>query len=131
MFKMGLISSAIGVTAIVVGLHWGTLGVSIGILTTAWLYQPFALHVACGLIGLKGHRVLLDILPTVVISLVMGALVWAAPRALGLDRQDVVVLVGQVVAGVVLYAVMMRLFRGDVVREVARLRPGRRGAVAS
>jgi len=130
MFKMGLISSAIGVAAIVVGLHWGTLGVSVGILTTAWLYQPFALHVACGLIGLKGHRVLLDILPTVVISLVMGGLVWGAPLVLGLDRDDVGVLLGQVVAGIVLYAGMIWLFRRDVVREIARLRPGRRGAQA-
>lgn len=126
MFLMGGISTVIGVTAIVVGLHWGLLGVTIGIMTTAWLYQPVALRVACGLIGLKGSRVIADILPTVVIALVMGGAVYAMPVVLGVARTEVWVLVVQVAFGAVVYGALMWVFRRGVVRDIASLRKGRR-----
>ncbi|WP_380174166.1 MOP flippase family protein [Kineococcus sp. DHX-1] len=128
MFLMGGISTAIGVAAIVIGLHWGLLGVTIGILTTAWAYQPIALRVACGLIGLRGSRVILDILPTVVIALVMGGAVYGAPVLLGVPRTEPLVLCGQILLGVLVYGALMFVFRRDVLRELATLRPGRRRA---
>lgn len=131
MFKMGAASTAVWVAAIVVGLHWGTFGVSVGILVTTWAYQPFAMHVACALIGLKGRRVLFDIAPTVLISLVMGGAVWAAPTLLGLSRQEPLVVVGQVLLGTVLYGGLMLLFRRDVLVDLKSLRPGARRTAAT
>ncbi len=126
MFLMGSVSMAIWVIAIVVGLQWGTLGVAIGILVTAWGWQPINLRVACGVIGLRGGRVILDILPTVAISLMMGATVWATPVLLGVPRTDLWVLGVQVVLGAAVYVVLMWFFRRGRAPRHRVAAPGRR-----
>lgn len=121
MFLMGGISTAVGAAGVVVGLHWGALGVAWGVFTTAWGYQPFALHAACGTIGLRARRVVIDVAPTIGVAVVMGAVVWALPLALGASRSSLPILAWQVLLGCVLYGAGMLLFRRNVVDEVLRV----------
>ncbi|MGI4894124.1 MAG: MOP flippase family protein [Janthinobacterium lividum] len=125
MFKMGLLSTVIGVAGIVVGLHWGAFGVACGVFVTAWGYQPFALRMACGTIGLKGSRVILDILPTVSIALGMGAVVWITPLVLHASRESVWVLIVQVLVGSAVYVTALRLFRRRLLQDLVSMVPAK------
>lgn len=125
MFKVGVVSTVFTVAAIVIGLHWGTIGVAIAVFVKMWAWQPVGFHIACGTIQLKARRVFLDILSPLLISLVMGGAVWVLPFVVGARRDSPAVLLVQVLVGVVIYVVCLRVFSPRIFSEILSVAPAR------
>lgn len=125
MFRVGLVSTAATVIAIIIGLHWGTIGVAIAIFVKMWLWQPIGFHIACGTIQLRAREVLRDIAPLLAISLAMGGAVWALPLLVGARRDDLLLLFGQVLLGFVLYVGLLRVLSPQIFRDILSVAPAR------
>jgi O-antigen/teichoic acid export membrane protein len=129
MFRAGAAFSALGVVAMVVGLHWGVMGVAVAVLAREWVTLPISLTIAGGLVGLTARRVIADNLLTIGIAAAMGAVVWFLPTVAGLDRDAGWVVGVQVVAGVATYVVLVWLLLPSTFRDIRAMRAsrGRRG----
>jgi PST family polysaccharide transporter len=125
MFKVGMFSTVLTLAAIVIGLHWGSIGVATGLLIKMWAWQPVGFHVACGTIGLRARFVFGDIAPIIALSLVMGGVVWAVPWMLDFSREDLSALLLQVAAGCLVYIGGLRILRPRLFRDVIALMPQR------
>lgn len=121
MFRQGLISAAVGVSAIVVGLHWGPLGVAWAVLFRFWVMMPFTLAVAGRSIELRVSTVLRGAVPVVSISGLMALVVWSFPIIVGADRTVFWVLATQVTLGVVLYVAGALVFHRELVTDISGL----------
>ena len=126
MFRMGLLGASVGVASIVVGLHWGALGVAFGVLFRAWAMMPVSLHFAGRSVGLRARTVMLTNAPVLAASLLMGAVVLAVPAVVDLDPSGACVVLAQVLVGIVVYAVLLRVLAPRYFREARQLLRSRR-----
>ena len=119
MFRMGLITSGLGIVLMILGL-WldGATGVAWAIFIREWAFVGPQLHYAGSLVDLRARRVVRDGAPVVLVSAAMFGLVWFAPTALRIDRAGALAVVVQVLVGVVVYLVGARLFIWATVRDL-------------
>ena len=119
MFRMGLITSLLGIALMVLGL-WvdGALGVAWAVFIREWAFVGPQLHYAGSLVDLPARRVIRDGAPVVAVSAAMFGLVWFTPTVLGIDRAEALAVVVQVVVGVIVYLVGARLFVWSTVRDL-------------
>lgn len=120
MFRVGAASSGVGVIMMIVGLHWGVDGVAYAVLIRAWLSLLPELYFACRLIQLRARAVLRRIVGVNVAGGLMLGAVWAVPPVAGLDRTRIAALGLQVLAGLVVYPVALRLIDREVFAEIGR-----------
>lgn len=118
MSGMGLISTAVSVLGIVVGLRWGVVGVASGVLITTCVLLPLTMHVACSVIGLSSWRVYSDNAVTVALAAAMGCIVWLLPSVIDESRTSAISLLLQVSSGVLLYSVGILLLRRQLVADL-------------
>lgn len=121
MFRLGLISTGVGVLGIVAGFRFGVIGLSVAILISGLIILPINLVPACRLIGVHAGDVLRGNLPCVVIAATMALVIWGAPRLFGLDVRAVGVVLGQVAVGGVLYLGGTWMFQRPTFTEFAGL----------
>jgi len=125
MFRVGLVSSVIGLVMIVVGVFTaGAIGVAVAVLVRAWISLPPTLHFACRLVGLRARTVLLGNVRIFACSAVMFAVVWSFPALIGIDRSTVWVTGVQIALGAVVYLglgrVLLRNELGELVNVLLR-----------
>jgi O-antigen/teichoic acid export membrane protein len=130
MFKVGLATFAPGILALVIGLHWGSEGVAIGVLVRSWLSVIPTLSYACRLIELRALVVVRDSLPTVLTAGALFAAVWFVPQLTGWSRFAPSTVGAQVLLGVVIYVGGTMIFQRPLVAEIVGL-VRRRAATAS
>lgn len=130
MFRMGLITSGLGIVLMIVGL-WvdGARGVAWAIFIREWAFVGPQLHYAGSLVDLRARRVIRDGAPVVLVSAAMFVFVWSAPSVLGMDRAGVAAVVVQVLVGVTVYVLGVRLFVWETARDLLATVLRRRGAV--
>lgn len=122
MFGMGVASSAAFLVGIVAGIHWGSMGVAVGILVVSYVFLPVNLRAACSTIGLRVRVVYRDNAPTFGIAVAMGAVVWAVPSVTGVARTVPWLLPIQVAVGLVVYGGFTFAFQRGLLRELRSLR---------
>jgi len=130
MFRMGLVTSGLGVLAMVYAVQWGAIGVAWAVAIRAYVFSIPSLVVACRVIGLPAVRVLVDNAVTLVLSAVMAGLVWLVPPVLSSTRTGPGMLAVQVIVGTVVYCGGVLLFQRSLVGELRALAASRRKAVA-
>ena len=126
MFKMDVMTSVLGLAGMLVGVHWGAIGVAWAVLVREWVFGIPSFYVACRLVGSSAWRVFGDSGLTALSAVCMGATVWFLPEVMGFDREAPLTLLGQVVTGVAVYAVATLLLQRAVlveIRGLRRLRP--------
>jgi O-antigen/teichoic acid export membrane protein len=128
MFGMGVASSAAFLVGIVAGIHWGPLGVAVGILVVSYVFLPINLTVACSTIGLRVGAIYRDNAATFGLSVLMGGVVWSIPLLTGTARPTAWLLPLQVGTGLILYGVSTFAFQRDLLRELVAV--GRRNFAA-
>jgi len=121
MFKMGLVNSVPGVAMMIAAVQWGPIGIAWAVLARSWLFLFPTIYVACRVIDLSAVRVLRDNLVTLVLSALMGALVWFLPAVVQLDRSAPTTLLWQVLTGVVFYLGGTLLLQRQIVYEARHL----------
>lgn len=129
MFRMGLVTSSLGLVLMVLGLIIdGSMGVAVAVLVRAWLFTGPTLHYAGALVGLKARTIVADSAPVTAICAVMAAVVWFTPTVVGLYRASAAAVALQVVVGVLVFAVGSRLLIRATVDELVGMvvRRGRR-----
>jgi PST family polysaccharide transporter len=119
LFRVGLVSSVLGVAAMVVGLRWGATGVAIAVLVRSWVGLVPTLHYATRLVGLSAWQIVVDTLPTWATCAVMFGAVWAEPVLAGQSRTSAVCLACQVLLGVAVYAAGLVSVQRPVLRDLA------------
>ncbi|WP_375504710.1 lipopolysaccharide biosynthesis protein [uncultured Jatrophihabitans sp.] len=107
-FRRGLVSTLVGVVAIVVGLHWGVRGVAVGLLVRSWVMLPYTSRIAWRRIGLTAAFVLRRAWPVVTSAAVMAVAMLLIRRPVE-GQPDAVVLVVQVVVGNAAYLLVLML----------------------
>lgn len=122
MFGMGVASSAAFLVGIVAGIHWGSLGVAVGILVVSYVFLPVNLRVACSTIGLRARVVYRDNAATFGFAVVMGLIVWAIPLLTGVARTTQWLLPVQVAAGLVVYGGLALGFQRSLLKDLTSLR---------
>jgi len=130
MFRLGLISTGVGVVGIVAGFPFGVIGLSVAILISGIVILPINLIPACRLIDLRAGDILRGNLPCVLTAAAMGLTVWGVPRLLGLDVRAAVVVLAQVAIGAVLYLLGTRSFQRDTFDEFVGILRRMRGRAA-
>lgn len=131
MFRMGLITSGLGLGLMIVGLWWnGAMGVAWAIFVREWLFVVPQLHFAGALIGLRARRVVLDNVNVLATSAVMFGCVWFTPTVTRFDRASVVAVVAQVLVGIVVYGLGARIFMWPTVADLRGIVLRRKPATA-
>ena len=119
MFRMGVVTSVLGLVLMVVGLVLGgAIGVAWAIFAREWLFVVPQLHVAGSLVGLRARRVVRDGAPVLLVSAVMLAVMWVAPAVVGMDRTSPEAVLVQVVAGAAAVVVGARAVLWPTVQDV-------------
>lgn len=121
LFKLGLITSALSIAAIAAGLPWGTVGVATTLLVKFYLEVLISIPPCLRQIGLRA-RDFLRALRGVLLACVALAVVGMAIRLLVGDREPAwVVLLAQIAACGVAYAVVLRLTDHELVTRIVNL----------
>jgi O-antigen/teichoic acid export membrane protein len=120
LFRWGAFSAAMTILSFVVGVHWGTTGVAVGISTWEVIdLVPLFLFVRA-MIGLSLTDVVRTLAGAAVASAVMGALVTLVVRLAPQDWGSGARLAAGIATGVVAYAVALRLVSRPSYRELSR-----------
>ncbi len=122
MFGMGVASSGAFLVGILVGIHWGSFGVAVGILVVSYVFLPVNLRVACSTIGLSARVVYRDNAAAFGFAVLMGAVVWAIPLVTGVAPTTQWLLPVQVAVGSVVYGGLTLAFQRGLLRELTSLR---------
>ncbi len=137
MFRVGAVTSAVGIALMVAGLLLGLqsslggpMGVALAVLVRMWLLTPATLHYAGRLVGLPARRIVRQGAPIIAISAVMFAVVWFTPTVLSLSRTGATATVVQVVLGAAVYGSLAFAFQRSAVTEALSMIRRRRSAAA-
>lgn len=117
MFRFGVASGALTLTAIAVGLQWGLPGLAVAYLAALTIQTPVGLRLALGLIDMPLSQFLRGLMPYAAMSGLMavaagGAVLGTAPLG------STVQLASGVTAGVVVYSALAAWWRPQAVRDV-------------
>ena len=121
MFKLGLASTAVGLTGIAIGFPFGVLGLSWAILVSGLIILPINVIPACRVVGASFGDLLRGNAPSLLVGALMGAIVWSLPLLLGVSRENGWLVGLQVVVGAVVYVGGMRLAQPAVFADFVGL----------
>ncbi|MEQ6341788.1 MAG: MOP flippase family protein [Gammaproteobacteria bacterium] len=119
MFKWGIFAGSLAVLAIALGLPWGIEGVAIAYLAVMLLLFPPSFWVPFRLIGLKLTIFLQNISLPILLSAVMGGVVYIAQMFLPIANEAIGLRFGLLVAlGMVIYALLSLVFQRTLVKRI-------------
>ena len=108
--KLELIKKVIGLSLIAISMRWGILAMALSEVVTMFIGHAINSVSSKKLLDYGWLRQIKDILPSMLLSLVMGVCVWCV-QLLGLS--DMLTLVLQICSGVAVYAALSAVFRLD------------------
>jgi hypothetical protein len=131
-FHFTVISVCANVTAFVIGLHWGIVGVAACFAISMIILQPFYTRLAARALDSSLSEFLLNLRGVAVATILMSAGVWGVDRALGPHEiAPVLRLAALTGVGAITYLLALRLVAVDVYRDVRavarRFRPAGSG----
>lgn len=110
-FKVGLVTRLMTVGGIVIGLHWGVVGVAAGFTVASILNLVPAYRFSCRLVGLRVSRIVWELTPIGLCTLgmagVVAAVAWWIPTAWA----GWVALLIEVAVGAGIYTLLIHLFK--------------------
>ncbi len=121
-FKWGLVEAAVVVLSFIIGLRWGVIGIAWSFVISIYVILMVPTWVIAGnLVGMKFGEMMRNLFPPFACAASMGAVLFFLGRALPPDRSSGIDLLIRVPAGIVLYWVLVHVFRISSYREVAAL----------
>lgn len=126
--RVGLALKVVTLAGIVIGLRWGPVGVAIGYGTATAINSYPAFRFAGALVGLRFLDLVRALLATLACAVLMAAAVWGVELLTPPGWSALLRLGVNVASGVVVYALLILLFRPLALRdvqEVIRERAGR------
>ena len=131
-FHFTVISVCANVTAFIIGLHWGIVGVASCFAISMIALQPFYTRLAARALDSSLSEFLLNLRGVAAATILMSAAVWGVDRALGPDElAPVLRLVALIGVGAIAYLLALRIVAADVYRDVRavarRFRPADEG----
>jgi PST family polysaccharide transporter len=119
--KVGLVLKTIAILGIVIGLHWGIVGVAIGYAIASFINSYPSFHFAGRLVDLTYWDLLRNLSGVFGCAVAMAALVGGAGLLLPSTWPDWALLAAQVLLGVVIYLSLIHLFKVKAYQEVRTL----------
>ena len=131
-FHFTVISVCANVTAFIIGLHWGIVGVASCFAISMIALQPFYTRLAARALDSSLSEFLLNLRGVAAATILMSAAVWGVDRALGPDElAPVLRLAALTGVGAIAYLLALRIVAADVYRDVRavarRFRPADEG----
>ena len=123
-------NTAVSVTAVLVGLPWGAVGVATAMLVRSFLIVPMYVHWCLREIGVGYGDLGRAVVPTAIDAVVMGILVLGAGHLLS-GQPSLLVVTAQVLLGVVVFVGLVRVFSPGHLDEVLALMRRRGGSAAA
>jgi O-antigen/teichoic acid export membrane protein len=128
-FRFSLVFFVAHLTAFVVGLHWGVVGVATAYAISSTLVEPVFTWLTARAVGLSPLKLLQSFWGIVQAAVVMGAVVFVLRSVLvDAGAGELVRLVLCVIAGAAVYLPLCAWRQPELLDEVRRLRNGRRAA---
>lgn len=122
LFRLGMFSAVLHVTAFLIGVRYGITGVACGYLIASVINAIVCFHVLFGLLQLKLMRLISTIAPAVVRALLMGAVVYLIQHELSVHSMpQVVQLIVSSASGALVYLALTRIHSRPSDRDVLRL----------
>jgi PST family polysaccharide transporter len=122
LFRLGMFSALLHVTAFLLGVRYGITGVACGYLIASVINAFVCFHVLFGLLQLKLTRLISTIVPAVVRALIMGAVVYLVQHELALHSiPQAIQLILSSACGALLYLALARVHSRPSDRDVLRL----------
>lgn len=122
LFRLGLFSTVLHVTAFVGGVHWGVTGVAAAYLIATLVNSVLSFGVLMHLMQQPVHRLLGAVLPAVAKALVMAVILYFADVELrALHMPPLLRLLGLSVAGGLIFLALTRIHLMPADRDVLRL----------
>lgn len=120
-FRWGIISGVITITAFVIGLNWGVLGVAVAYAIVTYLLLYPNVVIAGRLIGITFQEFILNVLDVLVAAGLMSVFVWSIKRQLLVDLTPVVALLLQTSIGIMAYGFIVLLMKPKAYHDVLKL----------
>jgi len=117
-FRIGLILKANAILGIVVGLHWGVVGVALGYAIAALINSYPSFFFAGRLVNLTYSKLLKNLSDVFACSAVMAAVVWVLGLLLPADWPQWAYLAVQVPFGIAVYVGLVHFFDLKAYREL-------------
>ncbi len=124
-FKWTIVNGAITFVSFLIGINWGVMGVAVAYVIRTYLLWYPTITIAGGLIGLTFKEYFINLRQVLILSLVMGAIVWGVQSLLPPDWSSLIVLLIQVTTGVVSYGLLVVVFKIRAYRDLLELLPQR------
>jgi O-antigen/teichoic acid export membrane protein len=120
LFRLGVYSTAVRATGVLIGAHWGLMGVAWAYVIGGYAFIWYPTSSSAGrLVNLKFQTLLRNLAGPFACAALMGAVLWVSDRWVFGDWVVELRLAIQMVLGAVVYAVLVRLFRLQAWREAA------------
>ena len=128
LFRMGLYTTTVRVIGVLIGAHWGLMGVAWAYVIGGYVFICYPTWARAGrLVNLSFTTLLRNVEGPFACAALMGAALWATDRWVFGGWAVEARLAIQVALGVVIYAVLVRLFRLQAWVEVAHILLARSG----
>lgn len=122
LFRLGILSSVMHVTAFVTGVHWGLTGVAAAYFIVTLINSVISLGVLLHLLQQTVPRLLSAVLPAIAKSVVMAGVMYFADIELrAFDVPSLPRLVGLSIAGGLIFLALTRIHLMPADRDVLRL----------
>lgn len=115
--KVNLVNQPIQIVGVVAGLYWGLQGVAIGFAITTIFGVFFTWWFVSSLLEIRIWRILSNLLPTLLLSLLMGCGVWLS-SSLFLSFGALSNFILQLFVGVILYIVLLVIIKPLAYQDV-------------
>lgn len=127
LLRYGLGATVVTIAAMLVGLRWGATGVATAVSASYTVLMPAVTRPVWRLIGLRSRDAFSGLVPVALATALMAAVVLALRLAIdGHDLPALPALLVQVLAGAVVYGLLLRLLVPDVFAELRGIAGGRR-----
>lgn len=120
-FKIGLILRINLILGIIIGLQWGLIGVAIGYAIAVFINSYPNIFFAGRLVGVTLVELIKGLLPILGIASVMAICVWILGMMLPQSLPDWAALATQVVVGVIVYLMLLHIFKVKTYIETKEL----------
>ena len=122
MLKTGSLGAAIYVSAFLIGIHWGIIGVATACMFGSLLYGAITQYIACRVIDLGFGRFLNTLLPHLIRSIIMALVVYACSIVMVHMKMDLIfALICLVILGAGIYFIMILLAKSSDLEPIKRL----------
>ena len=115
--RRGIWATLVTVCAIVVGLHWGIMGVAVALVIKFWVLTPVNGRPAWRRIGISGGDLVIQIWPVMASSAALYGAAWGLGAVLE-GQPYWLVLISQMLISVIAYLSTMAVWGRPVLREV-------------